>query len=168
MLIPAGILTDPFFDRQSPSYMNFGALGCIVAHEITHGFDIRGSLFDHLGNNHPWWTPQTQANYQARAQCFVDQYSSFVVPELNKRVNGLMTLAENIADNGGAKVAFDAYKAHVRQHGELGPLPGLEHLTSDHLFWLSFANIWCGKYRPEFMVTRIENDYHSPPSFRVN
>jgi membrane metallo-endopeptidase-like protein 1 len=163
---PAGILQGAFFDAERPNYMNFGAIGYVIGHEITHGFDDRGRQFDKDGNDRNWWKPKTDARFKERAQCIIDQYGNFSIAENNLRVNGLTTQGENIADNGGIKEAYRAYRRWTKDHGREARLPGLE-FSADQLFWISAANIWCGKFRPEVLKLRINAGVHSPAKFRV-
>ncbi|XP_064459407.1 neprilysin-2-like isoform X2 [Ornithodoros turicata] len=163
---PAGILQGAFFSKDRPNYMNYGAIGFVIGHEITHGFDDRGRQFDKDGNNLNWWEHETDLKFRDRAQCIIEQYGNYTVKENGMKVNGINTQGENIADNGGIKEAYMAYKKWVTANGEEHPLPGLKY-TTDQLFWISAANVWCGKYRPEVMKLRIVSGSHSPAPFRV-
>lgn len=163
---PAGILQKMFFNKDRPNYMNFGAIGYVIGHEITHGFDDRGRQFDKDGNNINWWDPTTDDLFRKKAQCIIDQYSNFTVGENGLQVNGINTQGENIADNGGLKEAYMAYHSWVDDNGPEQPLPGLKY-TPSQMFWISAANVWCGKYRPAALKLRIISGSHSPPQFRV-
>lgn len=163
---PAGILQGAFFDADRPNYMNFGAIGYVIGHEITHGFDDRGRQFDKDGNDRNWWKPKTDARFRERAQCIVEQYGNYTVAENGLKVNGLNTQGENIADNGGIKEAFRAYRRWTKDHGRESRLPGLDY-APDQLFWISAANVWCGKFRPEVLKLRVNSGVHSPARFRV-
>lgn len=163
---PAGVLQPPLYHKNFPRSVNYGGIGVIIGHEITHGFDDKGRQFDQYGNLKQWWKPEALARFQAKAQCMVDQYSSYVLPEVNMAVNGVNTQGENIADNGGVKQAFRAYKAHERRSGPEPHLPGL-NLTHDQLFFLTYAQIWCGSMRPEHAVNTVRTSSHSPGRFRV-
>lgn len=163
---PAGILQGAFFSKDRPNYMNYGAIGFVIGHEITHGFDDRGRQFDKEGNNVNWWEHETDLRFRERAQCIVDQYGNYTVAKGTMKVNGVNTQGENIADNGGIKEAFKAYQRWVKENGAEAALPGLRY-TPQQLFWISAANVWCGKYRPEAMKLRIMSGSHSPPSYRV-
>ncbi|XP_035227775.1 neprilysin-2-like [Stegodyphus dumicola] len=162
---PAGILQHSFFNKDRPHYLNFGAIGYVIGHEITHGFDDRGRQFDKDGNNVNWWDQKTDELFKKKAQCIIDQYSNYTA-ENGMQVNGINTQGENIADNGGLKEAYLAYHSWVKDHGKEPKLPGLKY-TPSQLFWISAANVWCGKYRPEILKLRIISGSHSPPQFRV-
>jgi membrane metallo-endopeptidase-like protein 1 len=163
---PAGILQGVFFDANRPRYMNYGAIGFVIGHEITHGFDDQGRQFDKNGNLVEWWAPETKKAYLEKAQCIIDQYGNYTVPELNINLNGINTQGENIADNGGIKEAYLAYNSWTRRHGPEKILPGLKY-TANQMFWISAANSWCAKYRPESLKLRVLTGYHSPGYFRV-
>jgi len=164
---PAGILQGIFFDKDRPNYLNYGAIGYIIGHEITHGFDDRGRQFDKDGNNRNWWEKETDLKFQEKAQCIIDQYSNFhVLEDKNLKLNGVNTQGENIADNGGLKQAFLGYQKYVKDAGTEPGLPGLQY-TPNQLFWISSANIWCAKIRLESLKLRIQTGVHSPPRFRV-
>lgn len=163
---PAGILQGIFFSRERPNSLNFGGIGFVIGHEITHGFDDTGRQFDKDGNNVNWWKPETDEKFRQRAQCIIEQYGNYSFPEIGLKINGINTQGENIADNGGLKLAYWAYQAWKKQNGYDVILPGLPY-TSDQLFWISSASVWCGKYRPEDLKLRILSGYHSPPKFRV-
>eukprot|EP00092_Neocalanus_flemingeri_P028315 GFUD01030752.1.p1 GENE.GFUD01030752.1~~GFUD01030752.1.p1 ORF type:complete len:774 (+),score=182.51 GFUD01030752.1:202-2523(+) len=166
---PAGILDGVFFAEERPLYMNYGAIGFVVGHEITHGFDDEGSQKDGDGNLVDWWEPETKKKYLEKAQCIIDQYGNYTVKvegeELN--VNGITTQGENIADNGGIKEAFRAYDSVVKKHGPEPILPGLEY-TPRQLMWLSGASVWCSVRRPASLKKQVLTDPHSPAVFRVN
>ncbi|XP_019873600.1 neprilysin-2 isoform X2 [Aethina tumida] len=163
---PAGILQGVFFSADRPRYMNYGAIGFVIGHEITHGFDDQGRQFDKEGNLVDWWAPQTREAFVSKAQCIIDQYGNYTVPELKLNLNGINTQGENIADNGGIKEAYLAYNKWVQRNGEEPMLPGLKY-TPNQMFWISAANTWCAQYRPESLKLRILTGYHSPGEFRV-
>ncbi|XP_059488680.1 neprilysin-2 isoform X2 [Neocloeon triangulifer] len=164
---PAGILQGVFFSNDRPRYMNYGAIGFVIGHEITHGFDDQGRQFDKEGNLVDWWKTSTKEQYLKRAQCIIEQYGNYSVPEVGLKLNGVNTQGENIADNGGVKEAYYAYNSWVERNGEEGLLPGL-NFTQKQMFWISAANVWCSKYRPETIKLRILTGFHSPGQFRVN
>lgn len=163
---PAGILQGVFFNKDRPNYLNFGAIGFVIGHEITHGFDDRGRQFDKDGNNINWWEPETDSTFRERAQCIIEQYGNYSVEDVGLQVNGINTQGENIADNGGIKEAFRAYLQWIRDHGAEDYLPGIKY-SPTQLFWISAANVWCGKYRPEVLKLRIMTGSHSPAPYRV-
>ncbi|KAG8183510.1 hypothetical protein JTE90_003860 [Oedothorax gibbosus] len=162
---PAGILQSPFFNKDRPHYLNFGAIGFLIGHEITHGFDDTGRQFDKDGNNVNWWAESTDQHFKEKARCIVEQYGNYTV-ENGMQVNGVNTQGENIADNGGLKEAYLAYHSWVRDHGQEPLLPGLKY-TPNQLFFISAANFYCSKYRPELLKLVIVTGSHSPDQFRV-
>ncbi|XP_018009276.1 neprilysin-2 [Hyalella azteca] len=164
---PAGILQGTFFNAERPKYLNFGSIGFVIGHEITHGFDDVGRQFDYKGDLKEWWEPETKAKFIEKSKCIIHQYGNYTAPEVGLKLNGVNTQGENIADNGGIKEAYYAYNQYVSDHGEENPLPALG-LTAKQLFWLSAANVWCGKYRPESLKFLILTGAHSPVRFRVN
>ncbi|GFR64348.1 endothelin-converting enzyme 1 [Elysia marginata] len=140
IMFPAGILQPPFYSKHFPKYLNYGGIGMVIGHEITHGFDDRGRQYDKDGNLVKWWDDIVIHRFKERAQCIIDQYSNYTVPEINMSVNGLQTQGENIADNGGIKEAYRAYRKYVeRQHIEEKRLPGLLQFSGDQLFFINFA-----------------------------
>jgi putative endopeptidase len=160
---PAAILQPPFFDPDRPQVMNYGAIGAVMGHEISHSFDDQGALFDASGRLRNWWDPQDFAHFRAAAQRLVrefDQYHPF--PDL--AVNGRQTLSENIADLGGLAVSYDAYRLSL--HGK--PAPAIEGLTGDQQFFLSFAQIWRSKAREPALRQQIITDGHSPGEYRAD
>lgn len=164
---PAGILQHAFFSNDRPIYLNYGAIGFVIGHEITHGFDDQGRQFDKNGNLVDWWDPMTKQRYLEKAKCIIDQYGNYTVEEVNLKLNGINTQGENIADNGGIKEAYLAYNAWTKKHGIEPRLPGLQDYTPQQMFWVSAANVWCSKYRPESLKLRITTGFHSPGRFRV-
>ncbi|CAH0723238.1 unnamed protein product, partial [Brenthis ino] len=167
IMFPAGILQPPFYHRHFPRSLNFGGIGVVIGHEITHGFDDKGRLFDCEGNLHRWWSDSAIEAFHHRAQCLIDQYGQYVVPEVNMKLDGVNTQGENIADNGGVKQAFHAYQHWLRNNDAADEtLPGLNH-THTQLFFLNFAQVWCGAMRPEAMRNKLKTAVHSPGRFRV-
>ncbi|XP_019757684.2 neprilysin-2 isoform X2 [Dendroctonus ponderosae] len=163
---PAGILQGVFFSADRPRYMNYGAIGFVIGHEITHGFDDQGRQFDKEGNLVDWWQEETKKAFVQKAQCIIDQYGNYTVPELKLNLNGINTQGENIADNGGVKEAYLAYQKWTKRNGVEPQLPGLNY-TPNQMFWISASNSWCAKYRSETLRLRILTGYHSPARFRI-
>jgi len=171
---PAGILQPPFFKGGYPRYLNYGAMGMVIGHEITHGFDDQGRQYDGTGSLAPWWSEETILAFSGKAQCFIDQYSNYSVPELfpilgeeDSHLNGKNTQGENIADNGGIHESFRAYKHSVEAQGPELPLPGLTQFTSEQMFFISNAQVWCELQTPQSLLGQVLNDPHSPGKFRV-
>ncbi|XP_075145617.1 M13 family metallopeptidase neprilysin 2 isoform X2 [Haematobia irritans] len=163
---PAGILQGHFFNAHRPKYMNYGAIGYVIGHEITHGFDDQGRTFDLEGNLVDWWAPDTQKAYLEKAKCIIEQYGNFTDRQTGLNLNGINTQGENIADNGGIKESYIAYKKWVQQNGEEPKLPGLNY-SPEQMFWISAAQTWCAVYRKETLKMRITTGVHSPNEFRV-
>lgn len=163
IVFPAGILQAPFFNKDFPAAMNYGAIGMVMGHEIIHGFDDDGSKFDALGRMKAWWPEDVRARFDERTSCVVNQYNGYeVAPGLN--VNGQLTLGENIADLGGARLSYQAYKA---MRGTV-PAAGMPGLNDDQLFFVAMAQSWCAVASPEYEKMRVLSDPHSPNRFRVN
>ncbi len=161
---PAGILQPPFFHRDFPAAMNYGAIGAVMGHELTHGFDDQGRKSDGDGVLREWWAPEVAAKFEAAAACVDEQFSGYEV-EPGVHVNGKLTLGENIADLGGLKQAYDAFQAWKARHG--APEPFAEGLTHDQLLFVSFAQVWCTEASPEFLRRQVVTDSHSPGTFRA-
>ncbi|XP_030375885.1 neprilysin-2 isoform X2 [Scaptodrosophila lebanonensis] len=163
---PAGILQGHFFSAQRPKYMNYGAIGYVIGHEITHGFDDQGRQFDVKGNLRDWWQPDTQKAYLEKAKCIIEQYGNYTDRATGLNLNGINTQGENIADNGGVKESYIAYRRWTEKNGSEPKLPGLEY-TPEQMFWISAGQTWCAKYRKESLKMRITTGVHSPSQFRV-
>ncbi|CRL07419.1 CLUMA_CG020392, isoform A [Clunio marinus] len=163
---PAGILQGQFFSADRPLFMNYGAIGVVIGHEITHGFDDVGRQFDANGNLEDWWQQSTADAYLVKAKCIIDQYGNFTESLTGLNLNGINTQGENIADNGGVKEAYLAYQEYSKKHGKELQLPGLNY-SVNQLFWIASAQTWCAKFRPEELQTRILTGKHSPNEFRV-
>ena len=146
------------FHPNVPKYLNFGGIGYVIGHEITHGFDDQGSQKDGDGNLVDWWESDTKKKYLEKAQCIIDQYGNFTVDVGDEvlNVNGVNTQGENIADNGGVKEALRAYDQYVITNGVEGVLPALGY-TQKQLFWLAGASVWCSVYRPEKVKNQVCN-----------
>jgi len=164
MVFPAGILQPPFFHRDFPRAMNYGAMGMGMGHELTHGFDDQGRKFDPQGQLREWWDPAASARFQERAACVETLYGGYEV-EPGLHLNGAQTLGENIADLGGIKESYRAYKTWESQAG--APAPAVPGLTNDQLFFVGFAQAWCELITPEYSRLLAGIDYHSPGKFRV-
>lgn len=162
MVFPAGILQYPFFDPGNPVAVNFGGIGMVMGHELTHGFDDEGRQFDQVGNLTQWWTEKTEKAFNERAACLVKQYDGYT-PIDDLHVRGKLTLGENIADNGGIKLAYNAF---MKIKGDVGTEQ--KGFTQEQLFFLGFAQSWCSLKRPELERQHLITDPHSPPKFRVN
>ncbi|BDG01972.1 M13 family metallopeptidase [Anaeromyxobacter oryzae] len=164
MAFPAGILQPPFFNKAAPEPVNYGAIGMVVGHELTHGFDDEGRQYDGDGNLRDWWTPPVSKAFDDRARCVADQFSGYeVLPGV--KVDGKLTLGENIADLGGLKLAFAAMQAARRTAPEGEKVEGF---TPEQQFFVGYAQSWCSKFRDEETRLRVVTDPHSPPRFRVN
>ncbi|KFP12280.1 neprilysin [Egretta garzetta] len=167
IVFPAGILQPPFFSASQPKSLNYGGIGMVIGHEITHGFDDNGRNFNENGDLVDWWTEESARNFKELSQCMVYQYGNFSWDLAGgQHLSGINTLGENIADNGGIRQAYKAYENFVKKHGKEKLLPGLE-MNHKQLFFLNFAQVWCGTYRPEYAVNSIKTDVHSPGKFRV-
>ncbi len=164
MVFPAGILQSPFFASSAPASTNYGGIGMVMGHELTHGFDDEGRQFDADGNLKDWWGPAVNAEFERRASCVKNQYNDYVVLG-DLHVNGTLTLGENIADLGGLKLAFKAMKASA---AKLAPSPSRGEFTAEQEYFVGFAQGWCGKLRDEALRYQVATNPHSPPSLRVN
>ncbi|TKS80520.1 Endothelin-converting enzyme 2 [Collichthys lucidus] len=153
--------------RKTPNKdqaLNFGGIGVVMGHELTHAFDDQGREYDKEGNLRPWWQNSSVEAFRQRTECMVDQYSRYLVN--GEQVNGKQTLGENIADNGGLKAAYHAYRSWVKKSGEEKRLPAV-NLTNDQLFFVGFAQVWCSVRTPESAHEGLMTDPHSPPRYRV-
>uniref|UniRef100_A0A224XBN1 Putative metalloprotease n=1 Tax=Megacormus gertschi TaxID=1843536 RepID=A0A224XBN1_9SCOR len=169
IVIPAGIQLEPIFDANRPNYWNFGSLGYILGHEITHSFDSSGSKKDKHGNIKNWWTQVARENFEKRAKCFIEQYNKFSFGYKDYHVNGTRTLGENIADNGGLHQAYIAYTKWEKDNGKEKRLPGLENYDTHQLLYIAGAQPFCGiRLPPEEVYESSVSDVHSPTQFRFN
>lgn len=160
---PAGILQVPFFDPNADDAFNYGAIGVVIGHEMTHGFDDQGRNYDKNGNMTDWWTASDAENFNKRAQVCVDFFSAIkVLPDLN--ANGKLTLGENLADHGGLQVAYNAYKNATKD----APLKEIDGLTADQRFFLAYAGVWAANITEEEIRNRTKSDPHSLGEWRVN
>lgn len=162
IVFPAGILQPPYFDPKADDAVNFGGIGMVIGHEIMHGFDDRGRRFDADGNLREWWTAADRRRYQERAQAVVAQYDAYAGVE-GLRVNGKLTLGENIADLGGIQIAYLGLQRALAGK----PRDAIDGFTPEQRYFLAFAQAWRSRYRPELERLRLLTDSHSPPRFRV-
>jgi putative endopeptidase len=161
---PAGILQPPFFNFEADDAINYGAIGGVIGHEITHGFDDSGSRFDADGNLKMWWTAEDRSKFEERAACVVNQFNSYEV-QPGLFINGKLTLGENIGDFAGLTVAYDAYMRSL--NGKAMPA-NIDGFTPEQRFFLGWAQVWAGKYRPEAERQQVLGNPHSLPRWRVN
>ncbi|XP_053997359.1 neprilysin-4 isoform X1 [Hylaeus anthracinus] len=164
--IPAGILQFPFYELGLEA-LNYGAIGTVLGHELTHGFDNSGRHFDSNGNVRQWWTNGTISEYTEKTECFIRHYNSYYEVEANDYIDGERTLGENIADNGGLREAVVAYDKWKARHGKEPLLPGFTNLTHEQLVFLSFAHLWCESYTP-VSLKWIMQDSHCPGHVRLH
>src|SRR5439155_14584820 len=160
---PAGILQSPFYDPNADDAVNYGGIGAVIGHEMTHGFDDQGRKFDAQGNLRDWWTGEDARRYKSRSDRIVDQFNGYVGVD-TMHVNGKLTLGENTADLGGLAVAY-----HALEHALEGkPRPLIDGFTPEQRFFLSYANVWRAKYRPEALRMQIATNPHSPAQWRAH
>ncbi len=160
---PAGILQPPFFDANADNAYNYGAIGTIIGHEMSHGFDDQGCQFDDYGNQKNWWTPEDKKRFDESAKSLVSYYDSFE-PVPGQHIIGAQTLGENIGDNGGVNIAYRALQNRM----ETSPLTDQDGLTPNQRFFLSFAYLWTENTLPALIAMQIKTDVHSPAKYRVN
>ncbi|MDR2281770.1 MAG: M13 family metallopeptidase [Sphingobacterium sp.] len=163
IVFPAAILQRPFYDYKADAAVNFGGIGAVIGHELSHGFDDSGSQYDGNGNLNNWWTADDKAKFDAAANALVAQFESYE-PVPGVFVNGRFTLGENIGDLGGSSVAFDAMKMYLKDKGNPGKIDGF---TPEQRFFLSWATIWRTKTTDEFVVNQVKTDPHSPAQYRA-
>ncbi|MDQ2713252.1 MAG: M13 family metallopeptidase, partial [Acidobacteriota bacterium] len=161
---PAGILQPPFYKNNADMAVNFGAIGAVIGHELTHGFDDQGRRYDADGNLRDWWQKQDEAEFKQRADCLVNEYSEFK-PVEDANLNGRLTLGENGADNAGIRLAYMALLGGL-ENGTVQKAK-LDGYTPEQRFFLGYAQIWCENARPEYSRTAVRTDPHSPGRFRV-
>jgi len=163
IVFPAGILQFPYYDKESDDAVNYGGIGMVIGHELTHAFDDNGSQFDKDGNLNNWWTPQDLEKFKAKTQQLIERYDSFTILD-SIQVKGALTIGENTADNGGIAIAYDAFK--LTQQGQ--DTVRINGYTPDERFFMSIARIWRVKVRDEFMRNYVTTNSHSPALWRVN
>lgn len=161
---PAGILQPPFFNQEADDAINYGAIGAVIGHEITHGFDDQGSLYDAQGNLRMWWTPADRAAFETRAKCVIDQFSGYQVQE-GLNVNGKLVAGESIADLGGLRMAYAALQKSMTGKPRPAEIDGF---TPEQRFFLGYAQVWASNARPEYERLQVSNDPHPLPRFRAN
>ena len=163
VVFPAAILQPPFFNLQADDAVNYGAIGAVIGHEMTHGFDDQGRQYDVKGNLSDWWTEEDSRKFDERTRVLVEQFNNYVILDTNK-VNGELTLGENIADLGGMSIAFDALKmATAAKTARM-----IDGYTPEQRFFLSWAQVWSSNIRDEDQLMRLKTDVHSPAEARVN
>jgi putative endopeptidase len=163
IVFPAGILQFPYFDITADDAVNYGGIGMVIGHELTHAFDDQGAQFDKDGNVKNWWTEEDYTKFKAKTQLMIDRYSSFTVLD-SLHIKGALTVGENTADNGGISIAYDAFKLTEQGKGDVK----IQGYTPDQRFFLSIARIWRVKTRDAYLTNYIKTNSHSPPVWRVN
>lgn len=163
IVFPAGILQYPFFDENADDAVNYGGIGGVIGHEMTHGFDDQGRLYSADGNLSNWWTPEDSANFTTKANVVVSMYGNIVALD-SQRINGQLTEGENLADLGGISIAYEAFKKTKQGQGN----EKIDGFTPDQRFFLSWAQVWRANTRPEEMAQRLKTDPHSPNEYRCN
>ncbi|HWM23556.1 MAG TPA: M13 family metallopeptidase [Chthoniobacterales bacterium] len=165
IVFPAGILQPPFFNAKADDAINYGGIGAVIAHEISHGFDDQGRQFDATGNLRDWWTPESAAKYKERADKIVQQYAEYE-PLPGMHINGQLTQGENIADDGGVKLAYAALQKALAKKG--GKSEKIDGFTPEQRFFLGWAQVWRANIRDEALKLRLNTDPHSPTKYRCN
>ncbi|CDW59314.1 neprilysin 2 [Trichuris trichiura] len=169
IVFPAAILQPPFFHSSFPKAINYGAMGSVIGHEITHAFDDQGSQYDKHGNLANWWSPASKKQFWEKKKCIIKQYSDFCYPHIHENVclDGYHTQGENIADNAGVKEAFAGYQRYVGRHGPEPRLPSLEQYSMEQVFFMGFASFWCGHCKDRHLINLLAVNEHSPGEYRV-
>jgi predicted metalloendopeptidase len=163
IVFPAAYLQAPNFDPGADDAVNYGAIGAVIGHEISHGFDDQGSQYDGDGNLREWWTEEDKKRFAEKTKALVAQYDAFVAVPPDYHVNGELTLGENIADNSGLAIAYKAWKLSLKGK----PSPVIDGMSGDQRFFFGFAQGWRGKVRDQALLAQIKSDPHSPDRFRV-
>ena len=163
---PAGILQPAFYDKSQDDAVNYGHIGAVIGHELTHGFDDEGKKFDAKGNLADWWTAEDTKKFEARTDCLVKEYGNFVAVD-DVKVNGKLTLGENTADNGGLVLAYMAYLERAKKNG-IDLASKKDGYTMPQRFYIGYAQNWCENARPEAVRAQVVSDPHSPDHFRAN
>jgi putative endopeptidase len=165
IVFPAGILQPPFYDPNADDAVNYGAMGAVIGHEMSHGFDDQGRRFDAQGNLRDWWTKSDADKYNAQAQRVVDQFNGYTIVDSTTHVNGKLTLGENIGDLGGLKIAYLAMEKALAKNGRPGKIDGF---TPEQRFFLGWAQVWRTLQRDEAAKAQVNTDPHAPAKWRVN
>ena len=166
IVFPAAILQPPFFYPNGDDAVNYGAIGVVIGHEITHGFDDQGRLYNKDGNLENWWTEADGQRFKALTQLVVDQYNGFELE--GEHVNGALTLGENLADYGGLSISYRAMEKAAQDKGQTVLAPEIDGFTPQQRFFLAYSKVWRNVVRPEESKRRLKTDVHSPGEFRVN
>ncbi|XP_061729220.1 neprilysin-2-like [Cydia pomonella] len=166
MSFTAGIFQDALFNIDRPKYLNYGAIGFVIGHEISHGFDDIGRKFDKDGNVVNWWASSTEKNYLNKVDCIIKQYGNYTIEEIKMKINGINTQGENIADIVGMKTSYLAYTEWAKQNKPEPVLPGVPY-TPKQLYWINAANTFCSVIRPEELKRIVSFNAHSPLEFRI-
>ena len=166
IVFPAGILQPPFFNAKADDAINYGGIGAVIGHEITHGFDDQGRQFDAQGNLRDWWTAESAAKYKERADKIVKQYAEYE-PLPGMHINGELTLGENIADDGGVKLAYAALQKALAKNPQAREQK-IDGFTPEQRFFLGWAQVWRANIRDEALKLRLNTDPHSPAKYRCN
>ena len=164
---PAGILQPPFFDNSIDPAVNFGAIGVVIGHEMTHGFDDEGKRYDAQGNVRDWWTPADTTAFEKRTDCEVKEYGNFE-PVPGQKLNGKLTLGENTADNGGLRIAYQALQSVLAKEGPTAEEKKIDGYTPSQRFFIAFAQVWCENRTDQVARVAAKTDPHSPGQFRTN
>ena len=160
---PAAILQPPFFDAEADDAVNYGGIGAVIGHEMSHGFDDQGCQFDKTGNQHNWWTAADKANFDKRTKVLEDYFGNVeILPGV--KVNGKQTLGENIGDNGGLNIALQALQNQMKK----APLGDKDGFTPEQRFFLNWARVWASNASPQIIDYLVKSDVHSPNEARVN
>ncbi len=162
IVFPAAIMQLPFFDANRDVAMNYGGMGAVIGHGMTHGFDDQGSEYDASGNMHKWWTVKDSANYHARLGVLINQFDNYIVDSVH--VQGKLTIGENTADLGGLTIAYYALQNEMKKH----PEPIKDGFTPEQRFFISWAQVWRGNNRPQRIKLQVQTDPHSPNMFRAS
>jgi len=163
IVFPAGILQPPFFNAHADDAVNYGAIGVVIGHEMTHGFDDQGRKYDKDGNMNDWWTPEDAERFTEKTKMLGEQFDHFTLLD-SLHINGAMTMGENIADLGGLNIAYDAYQLSLN-----GKQPEkIDGFTGDQRFYMGYAQVWRANIRDKELMRRLKVDVHSPAEARVN